>query len=112
MYIEAAKRGYKILLMVSFENEETEYANIKTLLSMNVDGILIDTACTTSSHNFFDLVKKNNKPLIFFDRKIRSIDHAGVYFDDVNLSKRLTKSLINKGYKKTIVYDRASGRQY
>lgn len=35
MYSKAKAFGYQIILMVSFENEESELANVKSLLSMN-----------------------------------------------------------------------------
>lgn len=119
MYSSASKLGYKIILMVSFENEEIEYQSIKTLLSMNVDGILIDPSSSTSSDRAFSLIEKHNKPLMFFDRNLRTFESSGVYFDDHKLSYDLTMELIKRGYKKivyvtgpqqiNICYDRLNG---
>ncbi|MFY0654959.1 MAG: LacI family DNA-binding transcriptional regulator [Cyclobacteriaceae bacterium] len=119
MYSTAAKHGYKILMMVSFENEEIEYNSVKTLLSMNVDGILIDPSSDTSSDKSFSLIEKHHKPLMFFDRNLRTFDSSGVYFDDYNLSYKLTMEMIKRGYRKfayitgpqqiNISYERLSG---
>ncbi|GAL71812.1 hypothetical protein JCM19302_1252 [Jejuia pallidilutea] len=50
--------------MVSFENEETELDNVKSLISMNVDGILMDPVSHSEKGEAFDLVEKHKKPLV------------------------------------------------
>ena len=98
MYTKASNLGYQIILMISFEDEEKELAHVKTLLSMNVDGILIDTASSSSSNKAFSLIKKHKVPLLFFDRKYIGSESPGVYFDDYQLSYQLTTQLLGKGY--------------
>ncbi len=100
MYTKAKVLGYQIILMVSFENEESELANVKSLLSMNVDGIIIDSVSTSDKDKSYELILKHKKPLIYIDRKPRSIKKVeSIVFDDFNLSYKLTKGLIDKGYK-------------
>lgn len=98
MYAKAENLGYQIILMVSYEDEGKELAHVKTLLSMNVDGIIIDTASSTSSSQAFDLIEKHQVPFLFFDRKHVDSDLPGVYFDDYQLSYQLTIELLRKGY--------------
>lgn len=99
-YIKATALGYQIILMVSFENEEVELANVKSLLSMNVDGILIDSVSTSTEGKFFSLISLHKKPVIFFDRKPRFIKKTeSIVFDDFNLTFEITSRLIDKGYK-------------
>ena len=98
MYTKASDLGYQIVLMVSFEDENKELSNVKTLLSMNVDGIIIDTASSTSSNKAFSLIKKHKVPMLFFDRKYMGVDSPGVYFDDYSLSYQLTVKMIETGY--------------
>tara|TARA_B110000879_G_scaffold78945_1_gene109848 strand:- start:1251 stop:2147 length:897 start_codon:yes stop_codon:yes gene_type:complete len=120
MYSKAKAFGYQIILMVSFEDEESELANVKSLLSMNVDGIIIDSVSTSVKDKSYELILKHKKPLIYIDRKPRSIKRAeSIVFNDYNLSYKLTKGLIDKGYKDimyitgsqqiNISYDRLSG---
>ena len=120
MYTKAKTLGYQIILMVSFENEESELNNVKSLLSMNVDGIIIDSVSTSAKDKSYELILKHKKPLIYIDRKPRSIKKAeSIVFDDFNLSYKLTNRLIDKGYKDimyitgseeiNICYDRLSG---
>ena len=120
MYSKAKAFGYQIILMVSFENEESELANVKSLLSMNVDGIIIDSVSTSVKDKSYELILKHQKSLIYIDRKPRSIKKAeSIVFDDYNLSYKLTKRLIDKGHKDimyitgsqkiNICYDRLSG---
>jgi DNA-binding LacI/PurR family transcriptional regulator len=101
LYSNAKKVGYNIILMVSFENEEAELDNVKSLLSMNVDGIIIDSVATSQKHKVHNLLNKHNKSFIYLDRKPVSLKNAiGVFFDDENLSYQLTKEIINKGFTK------------
>jgi DNA-binding LacI/PurR family transcriptional regulator len=119
LYKTASDHNYKILLMVSFENEEIEYEEVKTLLSMNVDGIIIDPASSTYSDRSYTLIEKHHKPLLFFDRSLRTFESHGVFFDDVKLSYQMIHELIRRGYKKlayitgpqhiNICYDRFQG---
>jgi DNA-binding LacI/PurR family transcriptional regulator len=100
MYTKAQALGYQIILMVSFENEESELANVKSLLSMNVDGIIIDSVSTSAKDKSYELILKHQKPLIYIDRKPRSIKKVeSIVFDDYNLSYKLTNLLIDRGYK-------------
>ncbi len=109
MYTKAKSLGYQIILMVSFENEESELANVKSLLSMNVDGIIIDSVSDSANDKSYELILKHKKPLIYIDRKPRSIKKAeSVVFNDYNLSYELTTQLIGRGYK-DIMY--ATGAQ-
>jgi DNA-binding LacI/PurR family transcriptional regulator len=104
IYAAAIAKGYKILVMVSFENSEIELDSIKTLLSMNVDAIIIDVAVTTRDYKRYDIIRKNKKPLLFLDRKLA--DHTGgkgIFFSDMNLSYALTKAVIKKN-KKSLMY--------
>ncbi|WP_242158953.1 LacI family DNA-binding transcriptional regulator [Aestuariivivens sediminis] len=119
LYRKAAELNYQIILMVSFEDEEIEFQNVKTLLSMNVDGILIDSASSSVSDRAFSLIEKHRKPLLYFDRKQRNIDNSGIFFEDYKLSYDLTSEIIKRGYKKimylsgpqhiNISYDRLNG---
>lgn len=109
MYTQAKDLGYQIILMVSFENEEAELENVKSLLSMNVDGILIDSVSISAKDKSYELIQKHQKPLLYLDRVPRSLkDVEKVVFDDYKLSYKITETLISKGLK-AILY--ATGNQ-
>lgn len=67
---------------------------------MNVDGILIDTAASTTSDQPFALIRQREVPLVFFDRKLKDHTTPGVYFEDYRLSFQLTTELIDRGFTK------------
>lgn len=102
LYSSASARGYQLILMVSFEDPEIEMASVRTLISMNVDGILIDTASATYSDKSYTMIQKNKIPMLFFDRKLRNFEANGIFFKDYDLSYEFTKKLIKKGYKKIL----------
>ncbi|MFY0653448.1 MAG: LacI family DNA-binding transcriptional regulator [Cyclobacteriaceae bacterium] len=99
MYASATRLGYRVFLMISFEDERQQTSDIETLLSMNVDGIIIDPASTTFNKASLDVIKKRKVPLMFFDRRLLGYKGNGVIFDNYDLSYRLTQQLIDKGYK-------------
>ena len=98
MYSAAADLGYQVVIMVSFEDEEKEKKDIRTLLSMNVDGIIIDSAASIKNHESYNSIKRYNVPFLFFDRISVGFEANGIYFDDYNLSCQATTALIKKGY--------------
>ena len=67
-YFYAKEQGYHLIPMVSFEDAENERDNIQTLLSMRVDGLIIDIAensieKTEDEDNIVKLNKVKNKKL-------------------------------------------------
>jgi DNA-binding LacI/PurR family transcriptional regulator len=119
MYASASKLGYRVFLMITFEDEKQQTLDIQTLLSMNVDGILIDPASATFDRESLDIIKKRRVPLMFFDRRLLDFEGPGVFFDNYNLSYNLTLQLIDRGYSNflhlsgpqhlSISYDRFMG---
>jgi len=119
MYEEAAKHGYQLMLMVSFEDAKNEAANIETLLSMRVDGLIIDSAATETDPKMYELIKKRGTPFVFFDRKPTGSTFPGIFFDDYEGAYAATSFLISRGYKKigimsgaaqlSICHDRIAG---
>jgi DNA-binding LacI/PurR family transcriptional regulator len=99
MYEAARGRGYNIIPMVSFEDTEKEIENIRTLLSMRVDGIILDIAQNSNSTKSYELARQSGCKVVFFDRYPEGCIKDSIVTDDRQGAYNLTKHLIDKGYK-------------
>lgn len=95
----ANKRNYTVLLAQSHDNEETERKLVAKMKNQRVDGMLISITKNTSSYDHFEILKKSNIPVVFFDRipslkNIHSVacNMATGTFDAVNF-------LLKKGHR-------------
>ncbi|NWJ51434.1 MAG: LacI family DNA-binding transcriptional regulator [Bacteroidetes bacterium] len=95
-----AKEGYQLLIMQSNENADQELANIKTLESSMVDGIIISLSKETKDIAYLQELLDNNFPIIFFNRTISELKATAVVFDDYKWAFFATEHLIQQGYKK------------
>jgi DNA-binding LacI/PurR family transcriptional regulator len=64
----ANKRNYTVLLAQSHDSEETERKLVAKMKNQRVDGMLISITKNTSSYDHFDVFRKSNIPVVFFDR--------------------------------------------
>lgn len=78
----ALQNDYEIVLCVSEENDELEARHLRTLLSMQVDGLLVSISEDTTSPDAFINMQKQGLPLVFFDRSIDGIEASHVTVDD------------------------------
>lgn len=69
--------GYNVMFCQSNESYKTELANIQTLVSSRVDGLLISLSRETKDAGHINSLLEKGMPLVLFDR----------IFDDVNTSK-------------------------
>ena len=99
----AYQNDYEIILCVSEESEEREKAHVDTLLSMQVDGFLISVSEETTSIDHFEAIKKQNVPLVFFDRSVEGVNATSVTVDDEGGAYKATDHAIKKGLE-TIVH--------
>lgn len=95
----ATERDYHIILTVSREKEEIEQCNIKNLIGMRVDGMLVCVSQFTSNPMIFEYTRKMNIPLLFFDRAIKGIGYSYVVFDDKAGTMGALNQLIACGYR-------------
>lgn len=99
MYEAARLKGYNIIPTVSFEDTDREIENIKTLLSMRVDGLILDIAQNSLNNSSYELAMKMGCKVIFFDRCPSPFFGSSVVTDDRDAAYRLTRALLDKGYK-------------
>lgn len=64
----AYKRNYTVLLAQSHDDAEREKLLVAKMKSQGVDGLLVSVAKTTSTYEHFDVFRKSNVPIVFFDR--------------------------------------------
>lgn len=64
----AYKRNYTVLLAQSHDDEEKEKQLVEKMKNHRVDGLLVSVSKTTSNFEHFDMLKRYNIPVVFFDR--------------------------------------------
>ncbi len=99
-YEAARRRGYHIIPMISFEDQENELENIRTLLSMRVEGLIIDTAGNCTQDSNYNFAKGAGAKILFYDRCLKDSNDGAILTDDFDGAYKLTKLIIEKGYKK------------
>lgn len=100
IYESAREKGYNIIPMVSFEDSEKELENIRTLLSLRVDGIILDPTQNHSQNTNYELAINAGCKLVFYDRCPINHTIGSIVTDDRQGAYNLTKLLIDKGYRK------------
>jgi len=96
----ASEQNYQTILTVSRENEEIERKNIDSLLSMRVDGLIVSVSQDTKDKHIFEMVKKTETPLVFFDREIKNMEFSSVVYDNFKGSFDAIEFIIQQGYTK------------
>ena len=102
MYEAARLKGYNLIPTVSFEDCDREFDNVKTLLSMRVDGIILDIAQNSKQNSSYELAVKAGCKVIFFDRCPSSFSGSSVLTDDREAAYRLCRMMLAKGYRKIL----------
>jgi LacI family transcriptional regulator len=96
----ATERNYHIILTVSREKQEIEKQNIRNLIGMRVDGLLVCVSQFTTDPGIFEYAGKMNIPLVFFDRAIKGIGYSYVVFNDRSGTLDALNKIIAAGYNK------------
>ena len=100
IYEAAREKGYNIIPMVSFEDPDKEMENIRTLLSMSVDGIILDPAQNHSENTNYELAINAGCKVVFYDRCPIGHTIGSIATDDRQGGYNITKLLIDRGYRK------------
>ncbi|TGD80590.1 LacI family DNA-binding transcriptional regulator [Hymenobacter wooponensis] len=96
----ASKAGFNIMICQSNEDVAHERKNIESLLSAQVEGILVSLARNTLDFKHFEKVQKQEIPLVFFDRVLDGLDVNAVVIDDRAGGYQATKHLIAQGCRR------------
>ncbi|WP_026951064.1 LacI family DNA-binding transcriptional regulator [Algoriphagus mannitolivorans] len=99
----ANKRGYNVMICQSNESLEQEKANIRTLVSSQVDGLLISLSRETNQFDhLYDLYEREIN-FVLFDRVQEDIPVSKVTFNDAGGAYQVVKHLLENGSRR-IVY--------
>lgn len=97
---KASENGYYIVISSSRESRQNEKENLKNLLNLRVDGLIVCLAQDTTDYAHFDSILSSEIPLVFFDRVCRTNEFSSVVIDNVEAAKGLTVHLFKNGSKK------------
>ncbi len=103
---EASKNGYKIVTCITNESYEKEIEYVEMLNYSSVDGFIVALSQETQMVNKFDhftALKRDNVPVVMFDRVSDEVDCDKVIVDDKVASKNAVQYLIDTGCKKIAV---------
>lgn len=95
----AKTKKYNVLVGQSHDDEETEKQLVEAMKNHRVDGMLISVAKNTRNYEHFDMLKKYDIPLVFFDRVPKKTD---IHFVACNLENGMSDAihfLVKRGHK-------------
>ncbi len=100
IYDSAKKNGFETIPMISFEESDRDVNNIETLLSMRVDGLLVDISQDTVSTEIYHRIREKKVPLVFFDRYLPEGGFTCVTVNDKEAAFEAVEFMIRQGYKR------------
>jgi LacI family transcriptional regulator len=100
----AYKRGYNIMICQSNESYEQEKANVRTLVSSQVDGLLISLSRETKNYDHLSELYDREIPFIMFDRVTEEIPVSKVTVDDAHGAYLAVHHLLEQGCKKVAYF--------
>jgi LacI family transcriptional regulator len=98
----ANTRGYNVMICQSNESLTLEKANIKTLVSSQVDGLLISLSRETNTYDHLLDLYNREIPFLLFDRVNEDIPVSKVTFNDEGGAYQATKHLLDSGCKRVM----------
>ncbi len=99
--IETAKsENFETIPLVSFEDPLHETANVRMLLSMNVDGLIIIPSQNTYHKDHFELAQNREVPIVFFQRVPENFKAPYVACNDKPVVYKAISYAIQNGHKR------------
>lgn len=96
----AQQKGYHVLIYLTHENFEKEKNILHEFVSGRADGLLISVSGETTKDTHIEALKKNNVPVVFFDRAFTTSENAKVITNDFESGMLAAKHLVEKGCRK------------
>lgn len=93
------KNKYTVLLGQSHDDVEKEKQLIEKMKMHRVDGMLISISKSTTTYEHFDMLRKANIPVVFFDRIPKMQDIHYVACNMVSGTIQAVKFLLEKGHR-------------
>lgn len=98
----ANSRGYNVILSQTNEKLEREKSSIATMLSNQIDGVLVSYSKETNDFDHFSNLLEKGFPIVFFDRVPDIPQSINVVVNDYSGAYEATKHLIQQGYRKIV----------
>ncbi|MFN3997321.1 LacI family DNA-binding transcriptional regulator [Algoriphagus sp.] len=98
----AYARGYKVILTQTNENLEREKSSIDTMLSNQIDGVLVSFSKETTNFDHFSTLLNKGFPIVFFDRVPEINNAITVTVNDHSGAYEATTHLLKQGYRKIV----------
>ncbi|WP_028116758.1 LacI family DNA-binding transcriptional regulator [Ferrimonas senticii] len=101
----ASKTGYTCLFFSSDESAAMEQNAVNTLISYNVDGIIIAVISEDEDYrpSYFATLAKLNIPVVLLDRQIEAPHSGGVYLDNVDSGYKLGKTVAKGRHQRILL---------
>lgn len=97
----AFEKGYQVIICQSHDNLERERELVDTLISYQIDGLLISISMETNEYDHLQKLEDGGMPVVFFDRRCTSLKNAvNVQIDDFGMAARATDYLFDQGYQR------------
>ena len=97
---KASEYGYNIMICQSNENQQTELANLKALVSSRVDGLLICLSRESTDFRYLHQLHQQEIPMVFFDRVCEELPVSQVIVDDRHGAFQAVAHLFANGYRR------------
>jgi LacI family transcriptional regulator len=98
----AFANGYNVILCQTNEKLSRERSSIETMLSNQIDGLLVSFSKETQDFSHFKKLMDLNFPVVFFDR-VPELDNAvNVTVNDFQGAFEAVTHLIKQGYKRIV----------
>jgi len=96
----AKQNGYYILISSSSESFDKEVESVRNLLNTRVEGLIICLSQETSTFDHFDVLIKNEIPLVFFDRVCLTDQVPSVVADNAEAARQVTRHFYETGCRR------------
>ncbi len=104
------ENGYSLIILDTAEDSSLERQHLEFCFNMNFAGILINPCNNADNIDFFELLVKENFPLVFIDRYIDNRSYSFVTSKNADAMYDLTELLIKRGHESllSIVQDEST----
>lgn len=93
----AQRKGYHVLIYLTYESFEKEKKILTDLQNGRVDGVLMSVSGETASTEHVDALQSAGLPLVFFDRTVEGTLNGKVRTNDYESGHKATQHLIERG---------------
>jgi LacI family transcriptional regulator len=97
------RKGYNVMILQSNEDYLREVDCTETLLSNNVDGLIISVTKETNTFHHFDMAMRGNVPIVFIDKVPKNYEGDKISVDGEDGTFKAIEYLITEGYERIAI---------